>query len=155
MTAETSDLSEFPGFEYFIQEGQGMDYELMNPWQMVTQFHKAMGQPVDDLAKAAEAQELRSSLIWEERKELLKEIVDLAYVLIGEDVEWGDRENLPAVDNLRLICRTLGMDFDGAFAEVHMSNMSKLGDDGKPIYREDGKVLKSSNYVPADMTPYI
>jgi predicted HAD superfamily Cof-like phosphohydrolase len=43
-------------------------------------------------------------------------------------------------------------DFDRIFAEVHRSNMSKLGEDGKPIFREDGKVLKSSNYSPADLS---
>jgi predicted HAD superfamily Cof-like phosphohydrolase len=44
----------------------------------------------------------------------------------------------------------LGVDADKAFAEVHASNMSKLGEDGKPIYREDGKVLKGPNYRKAD-----
>lgn len=43
-------------------------------------------------------------------------------------------------------------DFPRAFHEVHRSNMSKLGTDGKPIYREDGKVLKGPNYSPADLT---
>jgi len=37
------------------------------------------------------------------------------------------------------------------FAEVHRSNMSKLGEDGRPIYREDGKVLKGPNYSPPDL----
>ena len=39
-----------------------------------------------------------------------------------------------------------GIDLDECYAEVHRSNMSKLGEDGKPIYREDGKVLKGPNY---------
>jgi len=42
--------------------------------------------------------------------------------------------------------------FEEAFRRVHASNMSKLGDDGKPIRREDGKVLKGPNYKPADLT---
>ena len=37
------------------------------------------------------------------------------------------------------------------FSEVHRSNMSKLGEDGKPIYREDGKVLKGPNYFKPDL----
>ena len=41
-----------------------------------------------------------------------------------------------------------------AFSTVHDSNMSKLDDDGKPIRREDGKILKGPNYYPPDMTPY-
>ena len=39
-----------------------------------------------------------------------------------------------------------GIDLDECFNEVHDSNMSKLGEDGKPIYREDGKVLKGPDY---------
>ena len=58
---------------------------------------------------------------------LLKELCDLQYVLSGFVV-------------------TFGLPFDGAFKRVHESNMSKLGPDGKPIYREDGKVLKGPNY---------
>ena len=42
-------------------------------------------------------------------------------------------------------------DFDTAFARVHDSNMSKLDNDGKPIYRTDGKVLKSENYKQAEL----
>jgi predicted HAD superfamily Cof-like phosphohydrolase len=37
------------------------------------------------------------------------------------------------------------------FAEIQRSNMSKLGADGKPIYREDGKVMKGPNYSPPDL----
>jgi predicted HAD superfamily Cof-like phosphohydrolase len=45
-----------------------------------------------------------------------------------------------------------GFDLDAVIAEVHRSNMTKLGEDGKPIYREsDGKVLKSKSYVEADV----
>ena len=39
-----------------------------------------------------------------------------------------------------------GIDLDECYHEVHRSNMSKLGEDGKPIYREDGKVMKGPNY---------
>ena len=41
--------------------------------------------------------------------------------------------------------------FDASFDEVHASNMSKLGEDGKPIYREDGKILKGPNYFKPDL----
>jgi predicted HAD superfamily Cof-like phosphohydrolase len=44
-----------------------------------------------------------------------------------------------------------GIDLDKCFNEVHRSNMSKLGLDGKPIYREDGKVLKGQNYFDPDL----
>ena len=42
--------------------------------------------------------------------------------------------------------------FMEAFNRVHLSNMSKLGADGKPIYREDGKVLKGPNYKKPDLS---
>ena len=44
-----------------------------------------------------------------------------------------------------------GLDLDACFREVQRSNMSKLGEDGKPIYREDGKVLKGPNYSEPDL----
>jgi predicted HAD superfamily Cof-like phosphohydrolase len=44
-----------------------------------------------------------------------------------------------------------GIDLDACFAEVQRSNMSKLGADGKPIRRADGKVLKGTDYSPPDL----
>jgi predicted HAD superfamily Cof-like phosphohydrolase len=46
---------------------------------------------------------------------------------------------------------TYGIDLDSVLSEVHRSNMSKLGHDGKPILRADGKVLKSEYYSPPDI----
>ena len=46
----------------------------------------------------------------------------------------------------------MGWNLDEAMDRVHSSNMSKLGEDGKPIYREDGKVLKGPNYAPPTLT---
>ena len=67
---------------------------------------------------------------------LLKELCDLQYVLSGFAV-------------------TFGLSFDEAFKRVHESNMSKLGPDGKPIYREDGKVLKGPNYKKPDLSDLV
>ena len=67
------------------------------------------------------------------KDKLAKELADLLYVVYGTAV-------------------TFDIDIDRAFAEVHKSNMSKLGVDGKPIYRDDGKVLKGPNYREADMS---
>jgi predicted HAD superfamily Cof-like phosphohydrolase len=61
-----------------------------------------------------------------------KELSDLLYVVYGTAVSYG----LP---------------IDDIFAEVHRSNMSKLGEDGNPVLREDGKILKGPNYTP----PYL
>lgn len=70
-----------------------------------------------------------------------------------------DRETLDALCDLIYVCigmaLKLGFDLDGAFREVHRSNMSKLGEDGKPIKRDDGKILKGPNFTPPDLTPYI
>lgn len=59
----------------------------------------------------------------------LKELADVVYVCFqyAANMEW---------------------DLDEALTRVHESNLSKLDDDGHPIYREDGKVLKGPNYIP-------
>jgi phosphoribosyl-ATP pyrophosphohydrolase len=127
---------------------------------LMDNFISAYGQQQDqNINSSVRLLELRLKLIKEEYKELtgaleaacadvfakgnvrledqaaiLKEACDLVYVIIG-------------------LCRAYGWDFDAAFAEVHRSNMSKLGADGKPIYREDGKVLKGPNYSPANVQP--
>lgn len=70
------------------------------------------------------------------REAILDAIADSIYVLIG-------------------LALKMDFDLDGAFHEVHRSNMSKLGEDGKPIKRDDGKVLKGPNFTPPDLTPYL
>ena len=65
-------------------------------------------------------------------EEALKELADLVYVCYQ-------------------YAENMGWFLDEALCRVHESNMSKLGEDGKPIYREDGKVLKGPNYKP----PYL
>ena len=66
-------------------------------------------------------------------EEALKELADLVYVCYqyAENMNWF---------------------LDEALNRVHESNMSKLDEDGKPIYREDGKVLKGPNYKPPDLS---
>ena len=48
-----------------------------------------------------------------------------------------------------------GINLDKCFEEVQNSNMSKLGEDGKPIYNEDGKVMKGPNYFKPDLSKYL
>jgi predicted HAD superfamily Cof-like phosphohydrolase len=68
---------------------------------------------------------------------LLKELCDLRYV----------------VEHTAVAC---GLDLDaGAYAEVHRSNMSKLGPDGRPVRDEGGKIQKGPDYSPADMSKFI
>ena len=94
------------------------------------------------------------------RDERLKE---LRYELIREELEEFrdalDRNDIvDAADALTDILyvvygagHAFGINLDHTFAEVQRSNMSKLGPDGKPIFREDGKVLKGPNYTKPDL----
>lgn len=125
--------------------------------EQVTEFHKAFKMPIGTVKakefdeyrfaqivpgeKTATRLKLRLDLIREEyaevlgaqsQEEVLKEVCDLVYVLVG-------------------LCVETGWDFDTAFERVHESNMSKLDEDGFPIFRLDGKVLKGPWYKPANM----
>lgn len=92
-----------------------------------------------------------------------QDLRDLRFRLLKEEFEEyqeGERTNDiveiadALADIIYIACGTAvayGIPLDRVFAEVHRSNMSKLGEDGKPIYREDGKVLKGPNYTPPDV----
>jgi NTP pyrophosphatase (non-canonical NTP hydrolase) len=81
--------------------------------------------------------EFRSDLNSDEKKQnLLKELADLAFVCYQ-------------------MSEYLGWDLDEAMDRVFTSNMSKLDDNGKPIRREDGKVLKGANYQPPDLSDLV
>ena len=118
----------------------------------VKEFHEAMGMTIGVWPPTAEEVGLRDSLMYEEwretaqelypggsfesskdanKKRLAKELADLLYVVYGTAVSFG-------------------IPIDEVFEEVHRSNMSKLVD-GKPSYREDGKVLKGPNYKPPQL----
>ncbi len=93
-----------------------------------------------------------------------EKIVQLRYDLIKEELEAlnqaiKDNDIKEVADALTDILyvtygagHAFGIDLDKCFEEVQRSNMSKLGEDGKPMYREDGKVLKGPNYSPPDLT---
>ncbi len=70
------------------------------------------------------------------QEDALKELADLVYVCYQ-------------------YAANMGWFLDEALNRVHESNMSKLDEDGKPIYREDGKVLKGPNYKPPDLSDII
>lgn len=113
---------------------------------IIRQFHDAYGHTVNEIPTLIPAGELmmRKRLIDEEGRELFdaidsgnlehiaKEAADLVYVVVGA-------------------CISFGIPFTQVLKEVHRSNMSKLGADGMPIYRDDGKVLKGPNYKPASI----
>jgi predicted HAD superfamily Cof-like phosphohydrolase len=118
---------------------------MMTPGEMVKEFHGAYGVAVrmTPVAKIPE-KDLRIKLIKEEVKEYIEaletgdiasiaqELADIVYVVYGAAI-------------------THGIDLDAVLAEVHRANMSKLDEDGNPIYREDGKVLKGPFYEKPDI----
>ena len=122
----------------------------------VAQFHKAFGHPIgktDDTDLIV----LRNKLINEEYSELKEELaaamVDIE--TLGDISAKTKARILKELSDLQYVISglavVLNLPLQPAFIRVHKSNMSKLGKDGKPILREDGKILKGPNYVPADL----
>ena len=96
-----------------------------------------------------------------------EKINNLRYDLIKEELnefkDAIDKKNLlEAADALTDILyvtygagHAFGINLDKCFNEVQNSNMSKLGSDGKPIYNEDGKVMKGPNYFKPDLSKFV
>lgn len=112
--------------------------------QAVEEFHSSFGLGVSETAKAdlgASKNLLRFNLMDEENKEYLEAASNNDLVEVADALG----------DMLYILCGTIlehGMQYkiEEVFEEIQRSNMSKLGENGKPIYREDGKVLKGPNY---------
>ncbi|NJW53708.1 nucleoside triphosphate pyrophosphohydrolase family protein [Salinimicrobium oceani] len=115
----------------------------------VEEFHRAFGLGVQQKPTAQldfKKVELRYALMKEENEEYLEAATK------GDLVEVADALG----DMLYILCGTIiehGMQhkIEEVFDEIQRSNMSKLGEDGKPVYREDGKVLKGPNYSQPDL----
>lgn len=112
---------------------------------MVTEFHETYGVPIRTKPIAAPPDsDLRTRLLAEEVQEyydaveagdvieVADALADIAYVVFGTAL-------------------VHGIDLDAVLEEVHRSNMSKLGDDGQPVCREDGKVIKGPLYFRPDI----
>lgn len=117
---------------------------INKPLDAVKKFHETYRLGINTKPTASLGKEknlLRFNLMKEENEEYLaasnaNDLVEVAdalgdmlYILCGTMLEHGMQDKIEAV-----------------FDEIQNSNMSKLGEDGKPIYREDGKVLKGPNY---------
>ncbi len=117
---------------------------MKNKLNAVALFHKTFGMGISQTMRADlgnDTNMLRFNLMDEENKEYLEAaqnndlvevadaLGDMLYILCGTILEHGMQHKIEAV-----------------FNEIQRSNMSKLGADEKPIYREDGKVLKGPNY---------
>lgn len=120
--------------------------EQVGEWHKAFDVHEYTEPTVTD----AKLNELRHKLLAEELKEL-KEALDDGDVI----------ETIDALCDLQYVLDgawlTLGLSRykDAAFAEVQRSNMSKLGADGKPVRRADGKVLKGPGFTPPDFLKQI
>lgn len=124
---------------------------LTNLSACVAEFHRAfqIGNNQNPTVLSAEEQVLRYSLMREENEEYLEaaqqgnliEIADALgdqlYILLGTALRHGLMDKMEAV-----------------FFEIHRSNMSKLDSNGNPIFREDGKVLKSEHYFRPDIAQF-
>lgn len=116
----------------------------------VKEFHTAfkIGHSENPTANLGESKHLlRYNLMKEENEEYLEAVQnndlveiadalgDMMYILCGTIIEHGLQDKIEEV-----------------FDEIQRSNMSKLGEDGQPIYREDGKVMKGPNYFKPDFS---
>tara|TARA_B100001939_G_scaffold312863_1_gene296313 strand:- start:399 stop:770 length:372 start_codon:yes stop_codon:yes gene_type:complete len=122
----------------------------MTNFQKVKKFMQTFGQEIKENAEfpSEKITKLRTDLIEEELSELriaitnknIKEVADaltdILYVTYGAG-------------------HSFGINLDDCFNEVQKSNMSKLGSDGKPIYNENGKVMKGPNYFKPDLSKFV
>tara|TARA_Y100001936_G_C15557074_1_gene400379 strand:- start:84 stop:455 length:372 start_codon:yes stop_codon:yes gene_type:complete len=122
----------------------------MTNFEKVGLFMKTFGQEVKNKPSfsSEKINQLRVSLINEEFEEFkdainkkdLKEVADaltdILYVAYGAG-------------------HAFGIDLDKCFEEVQRSNMSKLGEDGKPIYNNEGKVMKGPKYFKPDLSKFV
>ena len=145
-----------------VGEREGND-----PEALVRRFHHVYGLPVqtDGASLERESLHMRMSLIAEEFAELVGAVYGQAARNEVESgyrsavaVDGGGRDAVEAADALADLVYVIygmaletGIDLAAVLAEVQRSNMSKLGADGKPIYREDGKVLKGPGYFAPDV----
>ena len=117
---------------------------MKNKIKAVHEFHSAFKLNIQEKPTVAitdDRKQLRFELMKEENEEYLEAaknndlvevadaLGDMLYILCGTIIEHGMQDKIEEV-----------------FNEIQRSNMSKLGEDGNPIYREDGKVLKGPNY---------
>jgi predicted HAD superfamily Cof-like phosphohydrolase len=122
----------------------------MSNFDKVKNFMKTFGQEVKtkpsfstnkinslryDLIKE-ELEELKIAMENSDLLEVADALTDILYVTYGAG-------------------HAFGIDLDGCFAEVQSSNMSKLGEDGKPIYNDSGKVMKGPKYFKPDLTKFV
>ena len=122
----------------------------MTNFEKVGLFMKTFGQEVKSKPglSSDKINNLRINLIEEELKEL------------KEAIKNGDlKETIDALTDILYVTygagHSFGVNLDECFEEVQKSNMSKLGSDGKPIYNEQGKVMKGPSYFKPDLKKFL
>ena len=123
---------------------------IKNELDAVQLFHEAFNIGINHnptVAVSEKIKELRFNLMKEENEEYLEAVKnndivevadalgDMLYILCGTIIEHGMQDKIEEI-----------------FDEIQKSNLSKLGEDGKPIYRNDGKVMKGPNYFKPDIS---
>ena len=122
----------------------------MSNFEKVKKFMKTFGQEVKQKAEfpndkittlrydliKEELEELRIAMERKDIKEVADALTDILYVTYGAG-------------------HSFGINLDKCFEEVQNSNMSKLGEDGKPIYNEKGKVMKGPKYFKPDLNKFV
>ena len=122
----------------------------MSNFERVKKFMETFGQEIKEKASFPNDKitSLRYDLIKEELDEL-KEAID------KKDI----KEVADALTDILYVTygagHAFGIDLDKCFEEVQNSNMSKLGKDGKPIYNENGKVMKGPNYFKPNLSKFV
>ena len=122
----------------------------MSNFESVKIFMKTFGQEVKEKAEFPsnkiislrydlineELEELKEAINKKDIKEVADALTDILYVTYGAG-------------------HAFGINLDKCFEEVQNSNMSKLGNDGKPIYNDKGKVMKGPNYFKPDLNKFV
>ena len=122
----------------------------MSNFESVKKFMKTFGQEVKEKAEfpsdgtislryeliKEELEELKDAIEKRDIKEVADALTDILYVTYGAG-------------------HSFGINLDKCFEEVQSSNMSKLGEDGKPIYNDKGKVMKGPNYFKPNLNKFV
>ena len=122
----------------------------MSNFEKVKIFMKTFGQDIKDIAEFPEEKviNLRYDLIKEELEELKQSINDKDIIEVAD-----------ALTDILYVTygagHAFGINLDKCFEEVQNSNMSKLGNNGKPIYNESGKVMKGPKYFKPNLTKFV
>ena len=122
----------------------------MTNFQKVKTFMQTFGQEVKlkPSFSTEKINDLRYNLVKEELEELKQAIVNKDLLEVAD-----------ALTDILYVTygagHAFGIDLDSCFEEVQNSNMSKLGDNGKPIYNDSGKVMKGPNYYKPDLSKFV